>query len=213
MGVWLVPYIAYSPAYSDTIQRLKAGEKLLDVGCHIGSDMRRLVADGAPSNNMYAIDIVSHWDVGFNLYHDRDRFDAHFIQADFLSNDPALSAFSNDVDIISVSAVLHQWSWQDQITAAKKLVTFSKPNTIIVGHQIGGITAGPVSLPGAKEQNWKHNAESWEKMWRQVGQETNTVWKIEASLVNFEDLDWDPKSVRFLGPDARVLTWVITRVS
>lgn len=50
--------------YASIIERLKAGSTLLDIGCFLGQDLRRLVADGAPPDKLYAIDIVSHWDVG-----------------------------------------------------------------------------------------------------------------------------------------------------
>lgn len=68
--------------------------------------MRRLVFDGVPSANLYGIDIVSHWDVGYALYRDRGRFEAHFIEADILSSDknPALQGLKGHMDIISISA-------------------------------------------------------------------------------------------------------------
>ncbi|KAH8678618.1 hypothetical protein BGZ60DRAFT_401452 [Tricladium varicosporioides] len=34
----------------------------------------RLAFDGAPSSNMYGIDIVSHRDVGFGFFHDQIHF-------------------------------------------------------------------------------------------------------------------------------------------
>lgn len=79
LGAWLVPYLAQSPAYSEIVQRVKNGETLLDIGCFLGSDLRRLVFDGKDavlSESLIGMDIVSHWDVGFDLFRDRETFRA-----------------------------------------------------------------------------------------------------------------------------------------
>ena len=65
LGLWLDPMLPKSPAYASIIQKLQAGASFLDIGCFIGQDLRRLVADGAPSDRLYAVDVVSHWDVGY----------------------------------------------------------------------------------------------------------------------------------------------------
>jgi hypothetical protein len=57
----------------------------MDVGCFLGGDLQHLVFDGVPSKNMYGVDIVSHWDVGYSLFKDKDHFKGHFIEADILS--------------------------------------------------------------------------------------------------------------------------------
>ena len=100
-----------SPAYASIIQKLRAGASFLDIGCFIGQDLRRLVADGAPSDRLYAVDVVSHWDVGYDMYRDRDRFSAHFIEADILYPNVELRALMGTVDVVSITHVLHQWDW------------------------------------------------------------------------------------------------------
>ncbi|KAF8859150.1 hypothetical protein BDZ45DRAFT_590135, partial [Acephala macrosclerotiorum] len=90
-GLFLKPLITTSPAYPEILKRLKAGERLLELGSFIGHDMRRLVSkqkyspfDGAPLGNFYAVDIVNHWDVGCDMFSDRQTLSAHFIEADIL---------------------------------------------------------------------------------------------------------------------------------
>jgi hypothetical protein len=68
------------PLNGTRIEKLKAGERLVKVESFIGHDLRRLVKteirllywsnthqkqafDGAPSVNIYAVDIANHWDV------------------------------------------------------------------------------------------------------------------------------------------------------
>ena len=43
----MIPHI---PPYNLINQRLQAGQSLPDIGCFLGQDLRRLVADGAPAD-------------------------------------------------------------------------------------------------------------------------------------------------------------------
>lgn len=146
LGGFLDPTIARSPAYPTIIKRLKQGETFLNIGCFIRHDLRKLVFDGAPSDNLFAADIVNHWDLGYEFFRDTDKFSAKFIETDLLNPNDELKALEGKMDVISVTHVLHQWDWDGQVIAAKKLVSFSRPGSLVVGYQAGG-TAGqnPVS--------------------------------------------------------------------
>jgi SAM-dependent methyltransferase len=138
--------IARSPAYPTIMSRLLQGESFLDIGCFIGHDLRRLVFDGAPSNNLYAVDILNHWELGYEFFRDADKFSAKFIETDILNPNEELKSLEGKIDIISVTHVLHQWDWDGQVLAAMKLVSFSRPGTLIVGYQAGGVAGRqPVS--------------------------------------------------------------------
>ncbi|KAI1103536.1 hypothetical protein F4804DRAFT_309814 [Jackrogersella minutella] len=83
----------------------------MDIGTFIGHDLRRLVYDGTPSNNLYGVDIFSHFETGSEFFRDRDTFEGQFIEADFLNSSasPELTALkSSKVDIIVISQVLRQ---------------------------------------------------------------------------------------------------------
>lgn len=195
---------------------MRDGATFLDIGCHVGSDLRRLVFDGAPSSNMYAVDIVSHWDVGFALFNDNDRFKATFMEADLMAadTDPRLTALHHKMDIISVSAVFHQWSWRDQVTAAERVALFSKPGSIIVGHQIGNVTPHQVTqFQGMKVDTWRHDAESFVGLWDQVGSETGSQWETKARLLSWEDMGLDPQDYEWMPDGDCVLDFVVTRVA
>ena len=78
--MFLLPSITCFPAYSQFVARTKAGATVLDLGCCFGQDLRRLVADGGSMDNMYASDLNRElWDIGFDLFRDRDRMKARFI--------------------------------------------------------------------------------------------------------------------------------------
>jgi SAM-dependent methyltransferase len=108
MGSFLDPMIARSPAYQTIISRLQEGASLLDVGCFVGQDLRRLVFDGAPPENLYSVDIVSHWEVGYDLFRDTDKFSAKFMETDIMNPNDDLKVLTGKIDIISVTHVLHQ---------------------------------------------------------------------------------------------------------
>lgn len=109
LGIWITPMISHLDGYDNALTRIKNGSSLLDVGCFIGQDLRRLVYDGAPSGNLYGNDIASHWDVGFDMYRDTSKFHAKFIECDILAPNPELAALQGTFDVIYISQVLHQW--------------------------------------------------------------------------------------------------------
>jgi hypothetical protein len=91
--------------YPELLKRLTNGQLLVDIGCFIGHDLRHLVHDGAPSENLHGIDIADFWDLGFEMYNDRGHFNAKFTKADFLSSDAAMAEFRDKCDIISIFQV------------------------------------------------------------------------------------------------------------
>ena len=211
LGVFLVPSISRLNAYSQIVKRLKQGEAFLDVGCFLGYDMRQLVFDGAPSANMVGVDIVSHWDVGFELFRDEQKFNARFVEADFLDeSSKELKGLESRVDVINVGAVLHQWNWVGQVACAERAVKFSKVGTLLVGYQIGCKDPGKeVEAMGTKL--WRHGVESWKRMWSEVEERTGTDWAVSVVLKEWEDLGWDRADMDWLPPDAVPLLFELER--
>ncbi|KAJ8060778.1 hypothetical protein OCU04_011081 [Sclerotinia nivalis] len=84
-GIFLNPSIPRHPLYRTTLSRLNDGASLMDVGTFIGQDLRQLVYNGAPSTNLYGVDIVNHWETGYEMYRDKEKFHARYIECDILS--------------------------------------------------------------------------------------------------------------------------------
>lgn len=186
----------------------------MDVGTFVGHDLRRLVYDGAPSDKLYGVDIVNHFDVGYDLFRDREYFKGHFIEADILSTtSPELMTLKGRVDIIVVSQVLHQWDWDNQLKAAQTLVSFTKPGSWIVGNQIGNPKAQTVSLMSRSTALWRHNPDSFANMFEAVGDATGTRWETQAWLRTFEDMGWDAEDGAWMEPEVRIIEFVAKRVS
>jgi hypothetical protein len=129
--------------------------------------------------------------MGYSLFKDKDHLKGHFIKVDILSTDkPELLALRGGVDIISVSAVLHQWSFKDQVEATKRLMAYSRPNSPVAGYQIGNIEGKQVINEQLQLQllQWRHDPVSFEKMWNEVGAEIGTTQETKARLLSWEGM-------------------------
>ena len=192
---------------------------MLDVGTFLGGDFRRLAFDGAPTENMLGFDIANHWEVGFELFRDREKFHARFIEADLMTSStdaaPAeLKSLRGKTGIIHISAVLHQWDWDRQLEAAQKLVAFSKVGTLIVGHQIGNREAQEITNPHFNDNKyWRHDPGSMKRMWELAGEQTETKWETKAWLRGWEFLGLGEKDASFMEKGAMPLDFAIERVA
>lgn len=235
LGVYLVPQLRRVPVYPELLQRLAKGQALVDIGCFIGHDLRHLVKDGAPAGNLYGFDIVNFWDLGFDMFKDRGRFDAKFAQVDVMATDGTLAEFEGMFDVISISQVrrahvafvahpailtsmdssqvLHQWNWDGQVEACKRLTSLSKPGSLIVGNQIGNLTAQAIALDSIPHPLWRHNEQSFAKLWAEVGLATNTTWECSAWLRSFEEMSWKPEDSAWMEEGVRVLEFAARRMS
>jgi hypothetical protein len=71
------------------------------------------------------------------MFRDCGKFSAHFIEGDVHYPNAELLALRRTIDIISIMHVLHQWTWDDQVSALKQLVPLSRPRALLVGFQVG----------------------------------------------------------------------------
>jgi hypothetical protein len=150
--------------------------------------------DGAPSDNLYAVDIANHWDVGYSMFNDRQTFLAHFIEADIVHPNPNLTSLSNTVDIIYISKVFHQWDWETQLAALRSTIAFSGPSSMVVGFHAAAVGAGL-------------------KIWEEVGRETGTEWDAgHVVLRDITELANSPESLAYLDENCRLMDFVVTRI-
>ena len=212
LGLYLIPMISKCAVYQTIIGRLQRGESYMDVGCFLGQDIRRLVFDGAISDRIYAVDIVDHWNLGFEMFRDRDRLSAQYIESNILNPSPRLQELRGSINVVSITHVLHQWGWDDQVKALEQLVRLSSSNAMIVGFQVGtiGLKEQPITELARSAAYW-HDPASFHTIWEQVSRQTGTVWACTAVLKTWGEIGWDPSDVEYLGPDARVIQWVAER--
>jgi hypothetical protein len=207
--------LRHIPVYPAILACVNSGGTFLDVGCYCGTDLRSLVLDGCPQDNLYGIDLVNHWDLGFSLFQDREKFHVRFIGGDILQPNAETNALKGKIDVIGATHLLHNWDWQTQIRACCNLSGVSKPGTLIVGFQVGTSDAKRAAWDEEDQERVlkMHTPETFETLWKEVGVVTGTQWKSEATLREWEELGYLKQETNYLGESAKLLQFVVTRVS
>ncbi|KAK6220778.1 hypothetical protein LQW54_001970 [Pestalotiopsis sp. IQ-011] len=174
------------PLYEKIVERLKApGATYLDVGCCFGQELRQLVLDGLPPENLIGIDIagalIEH---GYELFLDR-QLESRFGVIDvFKGPDQPMWAEIEErgVDVLYCSAFFHLFPLQDQVAAAKLIARLVKKDGVLVGRQIGSTEPSDVAAIQVGSSSYRHNVETLDSMWREVSEGTGTEWKVEGTL-------------------------------
>ncbi len=206
---WFLSFgLAKHPLYkSIVLPRLKAGQTLLDVGACLGQDLRKCIFDGAPATNLFASDLFPEYEeLAYKLWRDRDRLPTgHFFADDILADNatftsgPLMTALGpGSVDILTATMFLHVFNYENQLKTATRMLRLlsHKPGSIILGSQAGSIDFGEQTLKppfhrsetGTKRTVFRHNPESFEKMWQEAGKATGVPLKISAVLLAPADL-------------------------
>lgn len=218
---FLVPWIRYHMARNEIVQKLNenADAKFLDVGSYIGHDLRALHFDGASQSCLYGLDILPFWDLGYELFRDEGRFAAKTVIGDILdaSNESdAAQLLDGKMDVLWISAVLHQFTWDRCVQACKRLVRYAKgPGSLIVGAGVGSNKEDGESnmqrLTGQKGKNdpYKQNKESMERLWRVVGEELGVELGVQAVWRKWEEFGCEPERCKVMGPDMGVLEFTV----
>ena len=63
-------------------------QKFLDLGCCLGQDLRKLVVDGAPAENLHGLDLEGRFiDLGYDLFRDHETLQSRFVVADLQNHE------------------------------------------------------------------------------------------------------------------------------
>lgn len=209
--------------YPELVFRLKTGGKFLDIGCCLGQDVRKLVADGVSPQSVFGAELNDGFvGLGFELFRDRATMGQQFMIADVLdatrgAKGAALEELEGKLDVVQLGMILHLFTRDEQITAFKRAITLLKPEkdgqacargTMIIG-QAGGNVAG-IETPSWGKMTLKHNEETFQKLVDDISAQTGTRWDVKAELdYGLSTLDgkrtWDD-------PRTRRLLFTLTRI-
>ncbi|KAI1371993.1 hypothetical protein F4677DRAFT_276520 [Hypoxylon crocopeplum] len=202
------------PLYDTIVERLKAADTTyLDIGCCFGQDLRQLVQDGVPSENLIGLDIEAPlMELGYDFFLDRATLKSRFMVADVFKG-PAQGKVWTDlvergVDVLHCSAFFHLFPLDEQISAAEQIAKLVKKGGVIVGRQIGSVKPGDVPAIKAGSVSYRHDVETLDAMWKKVGEATQTRWKVGGSL---DMVGVNPESP-VENEDSRRLLFTVTRV-
>lgn len=182
-----------SPLYGEVLQRVKGGEKLLDFGCCFGHDIRALVTDGAPAENLCGAEInATFLDLGFELFRDHESLKSSFYTANiFDENDKLREERLGEFDMMHIGSFLHLFPLDGQKRAAMALVKLlkKKKGNLIIGRQHGSKKAKEVQnylyKPTKENENngrlatfFNHDSESFAHMWEEIGEQTGLKFEV-----------------------------------
>jgi hypothetical protein len=106
--------------------------------------VRKLAADGAPSEHLYGSDLRSEFfDLGYELFRDEATLRSKFLVGDVFDSSSPLSELDGEIDIIYAASFLHLFSYEDQVKVCKRMVKLLKEkDSVVLGRQIGNANAG-----------------------------------------------------------------------
>jgi len=200
------------PQYSEVLQRLKGGQSFLDIGCCFGQDIRRLVADGAPSENTYGSDLHMEFiELGYDLFLDKEMLKTKFIAGDVFDPDASIKQLDGKIDIIHAASFFHLFNWDGQVKIAKRFVSLLNPEAgvLVIGRLMANIEAGEYSF---SKTVYRHNDESFKRMWKLVGDETGTNWQVDARISESELLKKQGSPFEWVPPGTCILSFTLRRL-
>ncbi|KAF8529367.1 hypothetical protein JB92DRAFT_3081360 [Gautieria morchelliformis] len=190
------------PAYEQALMlgKNRTGAILLDVGAGLGTDTRKLIADGYPIENVVANDLNEGlWNVGHGLFKSSPKtYPVAFIAGEILQltdgiqeaptvERPALASLSSlvslkgQVSVMYAAHFFHLFSEQRcrDIAGRLALLLSHEPGSIIFGLNVGAPEAGIHTTPTGSM--FCHSAATWKAMWRKCF--APAAVKVEAEVV------------------------------
>ncbi|KAJ5693230.1 hypothetical protein N7462_002653 [Penicillium macrosclerotiorum] len=132
-------------SYLFVFDQVKAGKLFLDLGCGIGQDIRRLVHDGAPSENLIGLGLrQAYVDLGNEMFQDESRLKSTFLVQKSFIDTPKIMSLVKKFKVINSGYFMHMWSWERQVEVAKCMIHLLAPEkgATITGVRFGSRSAG-----------------------------------------------------------------------
>ncbi|KAF2255137.1 hypothetical protein BU26DRAFT_151226 [Trematosphaeria pertusa] len=196
--------------YAEVLQRLQKGQQLLDMACCFGQEIRQLVADGAPSENIHGCDLREEYvALGYKLFGDHNTLRSKFLNADVFDENSALMELEGQFDMVYAGSFFHLWGYEDQVKASKAVARLLRPQkgSMILGRQIGSVIAAEhdhTTNPTGKM--FLHNAESLKRVWEEIGDDLGVAFSVDANLQQLSE-----NHSKFHTDDTRRIWFVIRR--
>ncbi|KAI0635218.1 hypothetical protein C8Q77DRAFT_690272 [Trametes polyzona] len=183
----------------------------LDLGCCMGTDVRKLVLDGYPAARVLGCDLRPEYiELGYELFGDADRCPIRFFTSNVFDlptepvnaaetlPDPStvsdLSQLRGSLTHIYTGALFHLFDEETQYGLAVRLATLLRlcPGAVIFGRHQGLKEEGYIDDHLGRTR-YGHSEESWPKLWQKVfteveGEDFAVRVQVQAKLT---DMFWD----------------------
>ncbi|PFH52913.1 hypothetical protein AMATHDRAFT_1651 [Amanita thiersii Skay4041] len=228
--------ISRLPAYKSVLnlKHERSNPIFLDIGCCFGNDIRKIVADGWPIQNVIASDLrTEFWDCGHDLFKSKTAtFPAAFVPGDAfdpnmispraplyetpqtpcpdLKSLKSLNPLQGHISAIHASSFFHLFNEEKQLELARKLATLLSPasGSVIFGSHVGKLVKGIRSIAprGSTVSMFCHSPDSWRDVWNGQVFAKDTI-HVEAGL---KEIDRD---IGFgVEEEVWILYWSIKRL-
>ena len=168
--------LPWYPPYSRIVETLRrdSSSLFLDLGCCIAQELRFLASEGVPSTQLLGADLdPSFFDLGYNLFCDRETFKADLMRANILDDleKSDIGKYEGKISFIFVGAFLHLFSWENQIVALSHIIHLLRPESgvMVLGRQVGNINPGHYTRKSVPDRNFHHDVGTFKELWMQVG--------------------------------------------
>lgn len=181
----------------------------------MGQDLRRLIADDAPSSNMYASDIESEfWELGYELFRDRETLKAIFLQADVFDPKSALAELKGGLNVVYLGSFLHLWEWKRQVEAVRIVMELTRPGALVVGCQLGRSKGAEVTTgwKNGGKTYFMHDTKTVQQLWNEAGESSDMEWELSAKNIDVKELLPEPRDTSWMSDDARGLLFEAKRM-
>jgi hypothetical protein len=149
------------------------------MACCFGQTIRQLIADGAPAENILGCDLEPDFiELGYKLFQDRDKLQSKFLAANIFAPRSALTDLKGQVDMIYADSFFHLWGLEKQKEVSKRVASLLRPRqgSMILGRQIGAEKSSALGTM------YRHNVESFKKLWKEIGEDLGISFTVEAKL-------------------------------
>ncbi|KAF2823436.1 hypothetical protein CC86DRAFT_422289 [Ophiobolus disseminans] len=179
-----------SPVYEEVLGRVSAGETLLDLGCCFGQDIRKLVQDGAPSDNIIGVDHESRFiDLGYELFGDRETLKSRFYTGDVFAQD-FLANMRGQIDIIFVGSFLHLFTFdQQKVVLAQlcKLLRHREGSLVFGRHVATEGKGGTLRMDTLGWDVYHHSPDTIRQLWDTAPE---GEWEVTSELMPYASEGW-----------------------
>lgn len=178
---YLLGRISLNPFYSSILPDFSQ-KTILDLGCCFGTDMRKMISDGANPQLMWGIDLhAEFFPLGHLLFSDEDKLPlTSFLQGDFFQEDfvPKISqAFTtrqqkpfNGFNLVQLGAVLHLLN-EDGVIHILSLIKkeLLGQGAKLIGQTVGRVDGDASVITQRGDLRYLHTKESLRELMEKLG--------------------------------------------
>jgi hypothetical protein len=172
--------------YKEILEKCKKeGAMVIDFGCCLGQDVRQLIYDGVPLDQIRGYDLDLFFiEQGYELFRDGELMKEKNIFTSGDIFDDQFLEMIEPADYLHVGSFIHLFDCETERVVCQRLTRLSKHT--IIGRQVGALVPTEYSRALAHKEGKmiRHSPESFARMWDEV---TDGNWQVERATLQTMD--------------------------